>query len=412
VSAAEACPRCAEPLTALGFPYRWCPACEWNLDRVVPAVVGWKWADRRLHRLAYRLTARQFTALAEGPLDRRSTSAARLVTMAVAVVLIAAVLAVAGLGLWLLLFQPRVLVKGLGVLLLGLAFVLRPRLGRLAEVSRDTHPIERATAPELFGLVETVAREVDAPMPDVLLISYDQNAFTTTVGWRRTRVLCLGLPLWATLDPPERVALIGHEMGHFVNGDVRRGPLTAVAENTLGHLAELLAPSSPTAGGLVGMISRSVSWLLSRTAMTLQILLFWTSQRDSQRAEYLADELGARSGGTAAAIRLADHLLLATAIDTVIRREARAGHGMSAWRAAAVVARANQAPNVPLLRRLSRRTQSSLAASHPPNGLRAEMLERRPEQPAAVRLDDAASDRIDAELGRLAERVRRVLAQD
>jgi len=65
---------------------------------------------------------------------------------------------------------------------------------------------------------------------------------------------------------------------------------------------------------------------------------------------------------------------------------------------------------VPVLRRLSRHTEASLFASHPPIGLRADMLKRRPERPAAVPLDEATSARIDAELSAFPERVRRALA--
>jgi heat shock protein HtpX len=252
---------------------------------------------------------------------------------------------------------------------------------------------------------------VSAPLPHVVLIGQDLNASTTTVGLRRRRVLRLGLPLFATLDPQERVALIGHELGHFVNGDVRRGPLTHTARTTLGRVAGLFAPPEHGYRGIIEAIAGSIGSFLSRTALLLQTLLLWTSLRDSQRAEYLADELGARAGGTAAAIRLADHLLLVTPIDTVIRREARAGNGMPAWRAAAATARTNLAADVPVLRRLSRHTEASLFASHPPTGRRAEMLERRPAHPPATTLDEATSARIDEELKPFTDRVRRVLAE-
>jgi hypothetical protein len=62
------------------------------------------------------------------------------------------------------------------------------------------------------------------------------------------------------------------------------------------------------------------------------------------------------------------------------------------------------------VRKLSRHTEVSLFASHPPTGLRAEMLERRPQHPPTVTLDEATTARIDAELGAFPERVRRVLA--
>ena len=380
----------------------------------MPSVIGWKWLDRRLHRLAARLTSAQFWTLADGPLDRRPTGVARVVTLTVAVVLLAAVLAVAVAGVWLL-FEPGFVAKALGVLLIGVAAVLRPRLNRLSALLDDAQPVDRAAAPELFALVERVAEAVGAPVPELLLISYDMNAYTTTVGLRRQRVLCLGLPLWATLDPQERVALLGHEMGHFVNGDVRRGPLIAVAETTLARVAIIFAPTYEASAGIIeaiaGALARSVGRLISGTALLLQAALYATSQRDSQRAEYLADELGARAAGTEAAIGLADHLALRVPVETVVQREARAGNGMPAWHEAARSARANQVANLPALRRLSRHTQASLSATHPPSGLRAEMLERRPAHPPAVTLDAGTAARIDAELTPFAPRVRRALAE-
>jgi hypothetical protein len=130
----------------------------------------------------------------------------------------------------------------------------------------------------------------------------------------------------------------------------------------------------------------------------LQLLLGWTSLRDSQRAEYLADETAARAGGTDAAVGLMHHLVMTTSIDTVVCREARAGNGMSAWRDAARVARASSAVTLPVLRRLTRHTEVSLYASHPPTGLRAAMLERWPRQTATVTLTDGDAARIVDEL--------------
>jgi heat shock protein HtpX len=405
-----ACPRCAEPTVTLGLTHPWCAACDWNLDRTIPAGLGWKWLDRRLHRVAVRLTTAQFTTLAEGPALRRSVTAARLVTLVAAGVLLAAVLAIAVLGGWLLVREPGFVAKLLGVLLLGVAVVLRPRFHRLATLTEDAQPVDRAAAPELFALIGRVAGELGTPLPQILLVGPEMNAFTTTVGLRRRRVLYLGLPLWATLAPQERVALLGHELGHFVNGDVRRAPLTVIARTTLGQVAELLEPSLSNPGGIIEALTRTVGRLLARVTRLLQLLLLWTSLRDSQRAEYLADEMGARAGGTPAAIALADQLVLADPIDTVVRREARAGNDLPAWRAAAAAARTNQAPNVAPMRRLSRHTEASLFASHPPTGLRAEMLERRPAQPAAIVLDEDTAARIDTELIPCVKSVRRALA--
>jgi Zn-dependent protease with chaperone function len=170
-----------------------------------------------------------------------------------------------------------------------------------------------------------------------------------------------------------------------------------------------------TAGGgliemIAGQVARAVLWVLSRVFLGLHLVLVWVSLRDSQRAEYLADELGAKAGGTAAAIRCDEQFLIVAAVDTVVRREARNGNGAAAWRAAAMVARTNLAPELPALRQLSRRNDVSLFASHPPTGLRIAMYERRPARPAAVVLTETDRARMDDELATHYERVRRELA--
>lgn len=376
-------------------------------------MVGWHWLDRRLHRVAGRLTDKQFAALAEGSLSPGTMSAARVTTLAAAVVLLAGVLGIAGLGLWLLFFDFFSFSTVLGVVLLGVAFLLRPRLGRLSALTGRGIPVDPDEAPALFALVRRVATAIGAPMPQRVMLAYDLNAFTTAVGLRRTRVLCIGLPLWATLEPQERVALLGHELGHFVNGDIRRGPLTHVAQTTLQRVAHLFTFDGTTGGGIIDYVASIITQVLGRlvatTARGLQLMLVWTSLRESQRAEYFADEAAARAGGTDAAVSLMNHLVMTASIDTVVRREARAGNGMSAWRDATRVARANSAANLPLLRRLTRHTQVSLHASHPPAGLRTTMLERRPRLAATVTLTESDAARIDEELAVHQKQVRREL---
>jgi Zn-dependent protease with chaperone function len=258
--------------------------------------------------------------------------------------------------------------------------------------------------------VDRVAAHTGAPVPHLVGLDHSLGAYTTTVGLRRKRVLCLGASLWSALDQPERVALIGHELGHFVNGDLRRGPFEHVALTTLGRLALLTRPDGEGRNGLLDMIITAVQWVLAHLIMGVQLLVVWIGQRDAQRTEYLADEIAARAAGSAAAVRLLDVLLLHDALDTVIRREARAQRSGAAWQEAAVVARANLASAVPVLRQLSKRDETSLFASHPPTGLRARMLESRPQQAAGVVLTEQQAERIDHEIAGPVERVRRDLA--
>ena len=157
--------------------------------------------------------------------------------------LVVGVLALAGLGCWLLFAYPFPNVAVVfGVALVGLAVVLRPRVGRL---DADLEVLDPRRAPELHALVAEVAAAVGAPVPQVIGVDGSFNAYSTSVGLRRQRVLCLGLPLWGALDGAQRVALIGHELAHFVNGDVRRLLVTQPALTMLGNAADLFRPSPP-----------------------------------------------------------------------------------------------------------------------------------------------------------------------
>jgi Zn-dependent protease with chaperone function len=329
------------------------------------------------------------------------------VTLTVAVLLLLFLALLAGLGCWLILYDfPRFTILP-GIALLGLAVALRPRLGG---VSEEAHFLDRDEAPELWALIDRVAAHTGSPVPHFVGLDYSLGAYTTVVGLRRRRVLCLGASLWSVLDQQERVALIGHELGHFVNGDLRRGPLEHVALTTLGRLAALTRPGESGLNGFVDLLVGIVQWVLSRLIMGVHLVVVGIGQRDAQRAEYLADEIGARAAGSAAAVRLLDVLLMREALETVIRREARAGRSGVAWRAAADVARVELTAAVPSLRQLSRRDETSLFASHPPTGLRAGMLERRPQQAAGVVLTEQQAERIDREIAGPVERIRRDLA--
>ncbi|HEX8627867.1 MAG TPA: peptidase M48, partial [Catenuloplanes sp.] len=96
------CPHCRTASVTAQGAVPWCPRCEWNLDHFEPArrspEFGWTWVDRLTHRVAYRLTARQFTALVSGPLERPSWSVARLVTSGVSLVVLALMVALAVAG--------------------------------------------------------------------------------------------------------------------------------------------------------------------------------------------------------------------------------------------------------------------------------------------------------------------------
>ncbi|NYF54436.1 M48 family metalloprotease [Micromonospora purpureochromogenes] len=414
---AGSCPQCGTATVSVREAMPWCADCEWNLDgydraRQAPEF-GWSWVDRRTHRLAARLTQQQYAALVERPLAATGLGVAGTVTVVASLLLVAAVLAMAVLGVWLMFAYPfPSLAVVVGLALVGLAVALRPRFGR---VDPELEVLSREQAPGLHALVEEVAAAIGAPVPHVVGVDGSINAYATSVGLRRRRVLCLGLPLWGSLDGQARVALLGHELGHFVNGDVRRLLVTDPALTMLGSAADLFRPAQASQGGglleMIGeAIGRMLSWLLSRLLFAGHLLLVVTALRDSQRAEYLADEMSARAAGTAGATRLLDVLLSGESVALVVRQGSRGGHGPATWRAGVARSLAGAAERLPLLRQLSVREQVSLFASHPPAGLRHRMLTARAWQDPAVVLTETRAEEIDAELDRHYRRVSRAVA--
>lgn len=412
--AAAECPRCRSALATARGAQPWCPKCEWNLDLYEPdrraPEFGWQPVDRITHRLAYRLTVHQYSVLAGRHVDRPSWTPAKACLVVVAVLLLVAVVGLFVMGAYLIVHGFPSFGILPGTILVLVAIALRPRLGRLDPLQRQLH---RDEAPTLFRLIDQVASAIGAPVPHFVTVDAEFNASAGAFGLlRRRRVLSLGLPLWAVLPSQQRVALLGHELGHFVNGDVRNGPLAQTAMTTLGKIAGLLRPPGmrTRVNGVIELFAGVVMGALRFVVLCLHFLLVWLGLRNAQRAEYLADELAARAGGSAAAIALTDTLTAAETMVMVAKREARRGVGAAEWKAAADRARIDVAASLPRLRQLSVRDATSLFASHPPSGLRARMIESRPPHAPAVTLSETDSARIDDELTKAYEAARRDLA--
>ena len=89
------------------------------------------------------------------------------------------------------------------------------------EISGDSQP-------RLHALIGDVARKVGHPLPHAVYLVKDASAFATSrprwYGIRQEPVVGIGLPLFALLTEPELAAVVAHEFGHHVGGDVKLGP--------------------------------------------------------------------------------------------------------------------------------------------------------------------------------------------
>lgn len=404
------CPECGTEVAVYARYVNWCPACDWNVDPGAPdpergrlAQVRRRLAGRHGEQLAQEIGRGGSTAGPAGP-DRSTVLAFGLALLVHGVTaglfLAAAVLIIGG---WHTGIQPV-----LGVLLLVAVAVLLPRPGRLP---KGPPVLYREGAPGLFGLIDEVGAAVGTTGVHAVVVDACANAGVHTYGYRGRRVMFLGLGLWEILTPQERVALLGHELGHFANGDVRSSFVTRGALRSLVEWHSVLRTVNH--GSIVDWFLNALTFLPRWTVYGLIHVPDALTLRASQRAEYLADSGAARAGSSGAAVTLLDRLLVSEGVEAHLRREsmvaARAGGGSGGRevREAAerelwdrLAARIGSVPEIEYerLRRVSARRGHSVDDTHPPTHLRRHCLTSADPQPARVLCDDSRARAVAAEL--------------
>lgn len=399
------CPRCDHRTTSVNHGPAWCPACEWNLLAYDPRrrpPPGWRLVDRLSQRLAGRLDDKLAAELS-GQLPQRPTwTLKRAILLAVSALLVVGVAAIFGTGVWLVAEDPAPIRVGCGILLILLAVLLRPRLYRSP---RPAKRLDEAKAPTLFALVARVAGRIGAKMPDYIVLDQNFNASVLQTGFRRRITLTIGLPLWAVLDGQARVALLAHELGHTVNGDPNRRLLVQPALATFARLGKLTRGDQsigqvldPDRGRRSLIVYGYVltMWAVSRVFLIAHLALAAIGMRDHQRAEYLADQLALEVAGTDGSVRLMDTTLFARPIMRLIHDSADA-EPPSRWLPLAQAYVQAHAARIPTLRQYSRR-QTDLWHSHPPDGLRAQVVLSREHREPGLLVPESASQQLDREL--------------
>lgn len=403
----QACPQCGNAVPAHHGFTSWCD-CGWNLT-APPATDEGRLA-RLLLSAARRLDETVSAAVARSDLRPRLTAAKVAAYGIAACVYVVAIGLVVG-GIVLAVTTPNFLSIFVGLGLVALGFLMRPRLGKPPK--DDLLP--RDKAPTLYGLIDDVASAIGTRPVDVLVVNADYNASWSIVGLRRQRVLTLGLPLLAALDPQERVALIAHELAHARNGDSSRGFIVGGALNAIAEAYGSLTNASDTLAfsdfPVVQWLTHGLLWLVSRPVLGLYYVLLLLLLRDSQRAEYLADALGARVAGSKAEIGSQEKLLLESIFDTVALRSL---HGPDQRILEELRTAICDVPGRELerRRRIARLEGTRLSATHPPIARRLELIEARPVEPGEVLLDVERSIRIGEEVRLLEESIGRRIADN
>lgn len=356
----------------------------------------------------------------------RFAGAAVAYAVAGAVHLVTAGLFLTGLRLTVLgfrtIFQPWI-----GLLLLSMAFAMRPRPGRL---DPDAPTVREADAPALFELLHRTADIAGVRHVDAVQFTPDFSVSVVRYGLRRRRCFVLGLPLWAVSSPQQRVAAVTQALGRSAPRNVRDGAFVGTALRSLtagSHAVQEGEPSatppriSPVAIGAAAVAdgtrrfdarSRKSEWLLwiPRTALAATArLLLWLTEPAARRALFEADDASARAASSQAALAALRDRRLARAIGVEM-------HRLAIEKRTLVKAHPPEAPQEDLWDMLTTHAARLRAQDMPrPSGpdapsagpgstgndsyaLRIERLVRAPQCPAAITLDGPGLARIRDEL--------------
>lgn len=166
-----------------------------------------------------------------------------------------------------------------------------------------------ANAPQLFTMINGVAQATSQARPEEVYLLADVNAFVThrggLMGMGSRRVMGVGLPLIKALSPAELRAVIAHEFGHYVSGDVALGPWIYKTRAAIGRTLHGLGDS----------------WLTTVFNAYARMFMRMTTQI-SREQEFAADATAARVAGTAPAISALKRVeVIAPAFATYMNQE-------------------------------------------------------------------------------------------
>ena len=161
-------------------------------------------------------------------------------------------------------------------------------------------PVTPDQAPELYALVQFLARRAGLPMPRLYLIpEKTPNAFATGRNPQHAAV-AVTEGLVRLMDRDEIAGVLSHELGHVRNRDILVGSIAATLAGAIMMLASMARwsaifgghRSDENGGGIGGLGLILISLVAPLAAMVIQMAI-------SRSREYLADRTGAEISGSA-----------------------------------------------------------------------------------------------------------------
>ncbi|MBT2661469.1 M48 family metallopeptidase [Bacillus sp. ISL-45] len=303
------------------------------------------------------------------------------------------------LGLYLLIFQnANFMFIAAGLILLGIAWLARPRVPKL---DKDEHLIARQEFPFLFEAVDQLADAMQVKRIDGIIIDDEFNASVAQIGWRRRKIIKIGLPLFSLLEPEEQLAILAHEFGHISNGDLTRSFYIGTALYTLQTWYELLNPVPIDEYDSMGFFEIPVYYFMAFLALipySIFLLLVHLLFDDSQKGEYLADERAAKAVGYKHLISSMEKFQYADTFYLKIRELAVRKNTINLFNAVHEQIKIMPGREKERLSRLAQLETSKLDSTHPSTAYRIKLLENLKASPSSIAVGKGTLAKMQKEL--------------
>lgn len=156
--------------------------------------------------------------------------------------------------------------------------------------SYDAREVSESDAPQLYKMVETLARNANLPMPRVYVIDTDvPNAFATGRNPDNAAV-AVTTGLMNTLDYNELSGVLGHELAHVKHRDILIGTIAASMAGVISMVANIVqwgailgTRSDDDRGGMLGFLVTVIVAPIAASLIQLAV---------SRSREYDADKTG------------------------------------------------------------------------------------------------------------------------
>jgi heat shock protein HtpX len=187
------------------------------------------------------------------------------------------------------------LIGGTGGMMIALVFAIGTNAfaywnsDKLALRMHGAQPVTRASAPELYAMIETLARNAELPMPKVYLIPSEQpNAFATGRNPENAAVAAT-TGILKLLSRDELAGVMAHELAHIKNRDTLTMTVAATVAGAISMLAQFgfFFGGSNNERNPLGGLGLLISVIFAPLAAALIQMTI------SRTREYSADRLGA-----------------------------------------------------------------------------------------------------------------------